>query len=428
MAAAILVGGTEKIPETGGTYGRFKVRVGEDARELLDEAIADFDPEAVFDLSDEPVLDYRRRHELAAIALYRGLPYEGADFRFTPPSRARLCAHPSIAVIGTGKRTGKTAIAGFTARLLKADGARPVVVAMGRGGPAEPEIMHGEQVSLDAEQLVKLADSGMHAASDYIEDALLARVPTVGCRRCGGGLVGQVGTSNLPAGVEVANRLGGDTLVLEGSGAAIPPVHADSTVLVMPSYIPLEYVSGYMGPYRMLLADAVLVTMCEDPFGSASQISSVTSRIHSLWRPVRRNREQRREIPIARCVFRPSPTRSVDGANVYVATTAVEDAAHSIRSHLEGEHGCRVVGITHRLSDRAQLLRQLRDIEHGSVDLLLCEVKAAGVDTAARWALDEGLDVVFMDNVPVGINGDDPGKVIGSAAELARMRWKQDQE
>jgi cyclic 2,3-diphosphoglycerate synthase len=428
VAAAVLVGGTEKIPDAGGHYGKFALLTGDDARTALDDAINDHQADAVFDLSDEPVLDYRRRHELVGVALNRGLPYEGADFRFTPPSRPRLCADPSIAVIGTGKRTGKTAVAGFAARRLKKDGARPVVVAMGRGGPPEPEVLQGDHVPLEPADLVALADSGKHAASDYIEDALLARVPTVGCRRCGGGLAGEVGMSNVADGVHIANQLDGDIIILEGSGAAIPPVHADTTVLVMPSFIPLEYLDGYMGPYKLLLADAVLVTMCEDPFGSASQISAVTSRIHATWRPVRRGAEERREIPIARCVFRPTPTRSVEGADVYVATTAVEEAANSIRSHLEGEHGCRVVGITHRLSDRGRLLQELKQIKRGSADLVLCEVKAAGIDTATRWALEEGFDVVFMDNVPAGIDGDDPSDLIASAADLARMRWKQDQK
>lgn len=427
VAAALLVGGTEKLPSNGGTYGRFTVRTGEDPTSALDDALMELNPEAVFDLSDEPVLDYRRRHQLAAVALYRGVSYEGADFRFSPPPRPVLCTHPSVAIIGTGKRTGKTAIAGFTARALKARGKSPVVVAMGRGGPSAPEVMRGDSLSLEPSDLVELADSGKHAASDYIEDALLARVPTVGCRRCGGGLAGGVGMSNVAAGVRVANGLGGDILILEGSGAAVPPVHADATLLAVPASLPLEYLEGYMGPYRMLLADAVMVTMCEHPFGSPSQISAITSRIRAAWRPDGKPAEDRREVEIARSVFRPAPTRSVEGARVYVATTASEAVGVSIRSHLEGEHGCRVIGMTHRLSDRARLRQELKAIRKGSADLLLCEIKASGIDTATRWALDEGLDVVFMDNVPIGIDGDDPDELVGSLAEVAQERWKTSQ-
>ena len=40
------------------------------------------------------------------------------------------------------------------------------------------------------DELLVRARAGQHAASDYLEDAVLAGVPTVGARRCGGGLAG----------------------------------------------------------------------------------------------------------------------------------------------------------------------------------------------------------------------------------------------
>ncbi|MDQ3982377.1 MAG: 2,3-diphosphoglycerate synthetase, partial [Actinomycetota bacterium] len=182
VVAALLVGGREKLPAEGvEAYGDVRVVLGEEPRAELDRFLAETGVDAVIDLSDEPVLDYRRRHGLAAIALAHGVVYEGADFRFSPPSRPRLAAKPSIALIGTGKRTGKTAVAGFTARTLTEMGRRPVIVAMGRGGPPEPEVLRGDEVTLEPRDLLAMADSGKHAASDYVEDALLGRVPTVGC-------------------------------------------------------------------------------------------------------------------------------------------------------------------------------------------------------------------------------------------------------
>jgi cyclic 2,3-diphosphoglycerate synthetase len=423
VAAAVLVGGVEKLPRGGvDAYGDVSVRSGDDARDVLDSAISDLVPDAVLDLSDEPVLDYRRRHELVAVALHRGIPYEGPDFRFTPPPRPRLATMPTLAVIGTGKRTGKTAVSGYAARYLNAQGYRPIVLAMGRGGPAEPEVLRGDEVALEPKDLLALADAGNHAASDYVEDAMLARVPTVGCRRCGGGLSGGVSISNVGAGVQVANELPGDLLILEGSGSAIPPVHADVTGLVMPASIPEEYLKGYMGPYRMLLADFVLVTMCENPFGSPSQISAITSLVKQAWRQAESRRDPDGEIRIVRTVFRPNPTRSVDGAKVFVATTAVEAAQQSITRHLESEHGCEVIGISHALSDRTRLEEELGGIKPGNVDVLLCEIKAAGIDTATRWALDNDVDVVYMDNIPVGIDGDNPDAVFEWAGRLAGER------
>lgn len=423
VAGCVLVGGVEKIGPGGLTQlGGVPVESGPDPLRLLETSLMKLQPDAVLDLSDEPVLDYRRRHALAGVALNNGVPYKGADFIFSPPPRPHLAKKPSVAVIGTGKRTGKTAVAGFAARALVDEGRHPVVVAMGRGGPPEPEILRGDEISLTPTQLLALADSGRHAASDYIEDALLARVPTVGCRRCGGGLAGAVENSNVAQGIVMANDLPGDLLLLEGSGSAIPPAHADATILVVPATIPKEYLVGYMGLYRLLLCDTVVVTMCESPFGSPSRISSIVSSIQRSFRPKTKGEGARGEIQVVRTVFRPAPTASVDGADVFVATTAPEKAAESITSHLERVHGCRVVGITHSLSDRARLEAEIGALG-GGADILLCEVKAAGIDVATRKALDGGLEVVYMDNAPCGIDGDDVTSAVVRAADLADARY-----
>jgi cyclic 2,3-diphosphoglycerate synthase len=422
VAAALHAGGLEKLPIEGrAAYGAFEVRSGDDPRAALDAAIAELTPDAVLDLSDEPVLDYRGRLELAAVALFRGVPYEGADFRLDPPPRPKLCAKPSVAIIGTGKRSGKTAIGAFTARHLAGAGRMPAVVAMGRGGPEEPEVLRGDEISLEPRDLLEFADRGGHAASDYVEDALLARVPTVGCRRCGGGLAGGVAISNVARGIELANSLPCDTFVLEGSGAAIPPAHADVTGLVVPASIREEYLQGYLGLYRLLLADFVVVTMCEYPFGSPSQVSAIASYVRHAWRPSERGNESE-GIPVVRTVFRPTPTRSIDGAAAYVATTAPEAAGESIRRHLEQGHGCRVIGVSHALSNRGKLEDELNALGAG-IDVLLCEIKAAGVDVATRRALDKGIEVVYMDNVPHGVEGDEVTEVIEWAARLATARF-----
>ncbi|CAN5593366.1 cyclic 2,3-diphosphoglycerate synthase [soil metagenome] len=428
ILAAVLVGGKEKL-ETGGldVLGSTPVRSGSDAREVLDRALMEHDAEAVIDLSDEPVLDYRRRLELASLTLYRGVTYEGADFHFRPPPRPRIATKPSLAIVGTGKRTGKTAVSGFAARCLSEAGRSPVIVAMGRGGPPKPVVLRGDEVSLTPRDLMDLADSGAHAASDYVEDALLGRVPTVGCRRCGGGLAGGVEISNVAEGVSMGNNLPGDMLLLEGSGSAVPPVHADVTALVVPASIALEYVRGYFGPYRLLLADFVFVTMAEHPFASPTRVEELTSALRSAFRPesyLIHKRDRGGELQVVRTVFRPTPTRAVAGADAYVATTAPEVVAPALKRHLEERHQCKVVGISHALSDRGRLRADLSEAS-GRMQVLLCEIKAAGIDVATRWALSEGVEVVYMDNVPEGVDGDDPTDQIFSAAALADERYEE---
>ena len=61
-------------------------------------------------------------------------------------------------------------------------------------------------------------------------------------------------------------------------------------------------------------------------------------------------------------------------------------------------------------------------------DVLLCEIKAAGIDVATRWGLQQGMEVVYVDNTPKGIEGDDPGDAIEWAASLAHARFGKGQE
>jgi cyclic 2,3-diphosphoglycerate synthase len=423
VSRAVLAGGTEKLPREGLTrIGDVPIVHDDEYFVALARAINESQPDAVFDLSDEPVLDYRTRMQSAAVALSLGVRYEGADFRFDPAPRPRIAAKPSMAIIGTGKRTGKTAIAAFAARTAAAAGHSPVVVAMGRGGPPEPEVLRGDRVAITAVDLIALADEGRHAASDYIEDALLARVPTVGCRRCGGGLAGAVRFSNVPEGVELANGIEGDLILLEGSGAAQPPVDRDVTCLVVPASIKEEFLTGYLGLHRVLIADLVVVSMCESPFADPSQISSVVSHLEQTMELLGDERENKEAPNVVRTVFRPNPTRSVEGAKAFVATTAPEAAGEALRSQLEDVHGCEVIGMSHSLSNRNRLEEDLQGMR--GADVLVSEIKAAAVDVAARRALDQNVEVVFFDNEPIGVGGDDVAEAFRNAADLAKLRFE----
>ncbi len=412
---ALLVGGTEKLAAEGAPDLGVPLRsAGGDPPAALRAALDDLRPDAVLDLSDEPVLGYRERMELVGVTLARGLPYLGPDFRLDPPIEGPPLPVATVAVIGTGKRTGKTAIAGEVARVAARQVRRPVVVAMGRGGPAEPQVAEAGSVTL--EHLLELVRRGEHAASDYLEDAVTSGVTTIGARRAGGGLAGAPLVSSVRPAAELAVDLGADLVLLEGSGAAIPPVPWDAGVLVVPATVPPEYVGGYLGPFRLLLSDLVVVTMAGSPAGREN--------LPTLRSLVQRLRDDARLVVTE---FQPHPLGDVRGRDVFFTTTAPTAVAAEQVTYLEAAHGCRVVGWSARLANRAGLAEDMSGAER--YEVLLTELKAAAVDIACDRALATGAEVLFVDNRAVTVEGDvDLPAAIGDVIRLAERRYEQRHE
>jgi len=344
VVGALLVGGSEKL------------RGGEDYGVALVESLDAVEADLVFDLSDEPVLGPRERLLWASRALALGLPYVGADFRFDPPPLHPV-ATPSIAVLGLGKRVGKTAVAGHVARLLARD-RRVVVVAMGRGGPAEPELVESPPTLDD---LLELSRSGRHAASDHLEAAALAGVPAVGCRRAGGGLAGAPFDSNVLEGARLAAQLEPELLVFDGSGAALPPVDADARILVTNG---AHDVRAGLNAYRVLVSDLVVDTGGAD----REAIRSIS------------------DVPVVAAELRLRPAEPLRGRRTAVFTTGpapVED--------LDAE----LVHVSRNLARRNALEEELEVVD---ADVYLVELKAAAVDVVAEAALERGAEVVLAAN------------------------------
>ena len=346
VVGAWLAGGTEKLRDDA-DYGV----------PLLPELADGFaQAEVVVDLSDEPVLSPPDRFLLASRALAAGLRYEGADFVFEPPQYAPFPL-PSLAVIGTGKRVGKTAVTGHVTRLLARD-RDVVVVAMGRGGPPQPVVA---EVQPTLESLLELSRSGQHAASDYLETAALTGAVTIGCRRAGGGLAGAVTSSNVLEGAALAAEREPDVVVFDGSGAAIPPVEVDARILVSGrGHDP----TGYLNAYRVLVSDLVVLV----GGGDAA--------------PIRRLKD----VPVMHAELRLRPAAPLAGRRVAVFTTGAAPT-----DHLEGE----VVTVSRNLADRARLRD---DLARTDADVYLVEIKAAAIDVVAEVAAERGAEVVFADN------------------------------
>jgi cyclic 2,3-diphosphoglycerate synthase len=355
LAGVVFVGGEEKLGPgpLEEHFGRPVETEPEAALRRLASGAA-----AVVDLADEPVLPPSAKLRLAALALHLGLRYEAPGLRLDPPRYEPLAFDgPTLAVIGTGKRTGKTAVAGHWAGLVRGLGVEPVIVCMGRGGPPEPRVA---EPGLAPDDLLALDEAGAHAASDYLEDAVLAGVRTVGCRRVGGGPAGAPAESNVPAGAAVAAGLPGTgALIFEGSGACIPPVEVDRTVCIVGpgAAEPLD-------EYRLLRADLVLAQ------DGAKQPGAV---------PFTLRAEPAEPVPAdARVALFTTGSPACDG---------VEPVVSSVN-----------------LGRRAALAADLERAVAERCDVYLTELKAAAIDTVARRARERGARVVFVRNRPVGVD------------------------
>jgi cyclic 2,3-diphosphoglycerate synthetase len=282
---------------------------------------------------------------------------------------------------------------------------------MGRGGPSEPELIRGDEVALTTTDLLALARQGKHASSDNYEDAVMSRVTTVGCRRCGGGMAGATFFSNVREGAALADSLGKELLIAEGSGAAIPPVAFDAAVLVVGAGRGATYVRDYFGPYRIAQADLVVIASAEDPIATPDQIAEIRALVA----------EQRSGLPVIATTFRPRPIEPVAGKRVFFATTAPLAILPRLAEHLSAQYGCEVVGTSAHLSDRARLRADM-DACAGGYDVLLTELKAAAIDVVASAGAEAGVPTVLCDNVPVSVDGTDLGAHVLRVAALAIER------
>lgn len=395
LVGAVFIGGTEKLTDSTDFSGfGVPVILDKDPMRGIDLAIAKYAPDVFVDLSDEPVVGYKERFACACRILSHSIIYKGSDFLFEPPIFEDIVHKPSISIIGTGKRTGKTAVSAYACRILKSEGRAPCVVAMGRGGPKKPEVIYGGDIELKPDYLLKLSRSGKHAASDHYEDALVSRVTTVGCRRCGGGMAGQVFISNVAEGARIADGLPEQTVIFEGSGAAIPPVRTDARIVIIGAGQPEEYISGYFGPYRIGLSDLAVITMCEESTATAAKTERLADAV----------RAAKPGIKVVKTVFRPKALADISGRRVMVATTAPDSAGPGIKRHLEEQYGCAIDSVSHRLSNRPLLRQDLA--ASGDCEVILTELKAAAVDVVTEFGLENGKEIVFMDNDPVTVGGD----------------------
>lgn len=88
---------------------------------------------------------------------------------------------------------------------------------------------------------------------------------------------------------------------------------------------------------------------------------------------------------------------------MFLASTATPEALEAQAGYLENEYGALVVGKSPHLANRPELEKDLGLAEEAEV--LVTELKAAGVDTVSTYADRREKDLVYLENIPVGIDG-----------------------
>jgi len=245
----------------------------------------------------------------------------------------------------------------------------------------------------------------------------MARSSPGSSARHGMAMVTHERAASVPAPIELLEDGGsgirGHPVVLEGSGSSVPPVPWDAGILVVPATVPPEYLGGYLGPFRLLLSDVVVVTMANSPAG-LENLPTLRSHVQRL----------RNDARLVVTEFEPLPLGDVRGRDVFFTTTAPGQVAARQVEHLEAVGGCRVVGWSASLADRAGLAKDM-DAAPG-YDVLLTELKAAAVDIACDRGLGRGAEVVFCDNRAVVVDGD-PGDLTTAIREATRLAEQRHQ-
>jgi predicted GTPase len=116
--------------------------------------------------------------------------------------------------------------------------------------------------------------------------------------------------------------------------------------------------------------------------------------------------------------FTPVPLEGIQGKDAFFATTASPTVVEGLIHRLETDHGCRVVGWSARLADRAGLAEDLEAVQ--GYDVLLTELKAAAVEIGVAAAVERGAEVVFVDNRADVTEGSvDLDTALGGAIDIA---------
>jgi cyclic 2,3-diphosphoglycerate synthetase len=177
-------------------------------------------------------------------------------------------------------------------------------------------------------------------------------------------------------------------VLFEGSGSALPPIATRKRVLVAGSHQDPQLVTGYLNAYRILTSDLVVLTMAEE----GANHEEIRDAIDVLSPG----------MPVVACRLRPRPVEPIAGRRVAFFTTAQPSAAELLSQHLSTEHEAEVVHVSTNLARRAELRRELEQVD---ADVYVVEIKAAAIDVVAEAAAERGVETVLCDNEVRSLDG-----------------------
>lgn len=224
------------------------------AAAAVKRAAAEFSPRALVDITES---DLDHRFVWANEALQLGLEVHGADFRLLPPALRRSAA-PTVTFVGAGPAVGKTAA--IVSFLEELKGKRKMAaVVLDLGGPPYPEMVEGAGDVPAAGRLLSFHRDGRKVGGDHYLIATATGVPAVGCSFAGTGFTGVPLSSLLGDAFVFATEAGGELVVVEGSGRAMPPTTGALCFLVNVRTEP-ERLSAFPFAYQLRRAAAVIAT------------------------------------------------------------------------------------------------------------------------------------------------------------------------
>jgi cyclic 2,3-diphosphoglycerate synthetase len=150
--------------------------------------------------------------------------------------------------------------------------------------------------------------------------------------------------------------------------------------------------------------------MCEEILVSSEKLRKLIDGVCSI----------NPEVKVVKTVFKPRPLGELRERKVFLTSTAPPEAIGRQVRHLADEYGARIVGSSANLADRKRLATDLAGAREAEV--LATELKAAGVDTVSLFAKENNKELVYLENLPVAIGGDDLEGEIDHLAALARQR------